>query len=90
MGARQQLNRTHINGALGLAVIAGWLTGSWTVFVVTGAVFLGLSLYAGEIRFARRHRRQASAVDGGRPRWSEAQRTSQTTEREGRKHEQAS
>jgi hypothetical protein len=50
VGARDELNKHHILGAIGLAAIVGTLTGSWTVFVVAAATMIGVSLYSREIR----------------------------------------
>ena len=57
MGARHELNRLHLLGSLGLAGFLGLLAGSWSVFVTSAAVLIGLAVYAGEIRpRGRRHR----------------------------------
>ena len=50
MGARQELNKHRVVGGLGLAALLGLVTGSWTVFVVMGAVLIGTAIFAGEIR----------------------------------------
>ena len=50
MPARQELNKFHIVGGLGLAAILGGLAGSWAVFFIAAVVLIGSSLYVGEIR----------------------------------------
>lgn len=60
MGARQKLNQSHVNGSLLLAVVAGWLTDSWVVFIVTLVILIGLNLYQGEIRPRRRTKNHSS------------------------------
>ena len=57
MGARQKLNGAYLNGSLILAVIVGWISGSWPVFFVALFVLLGLNLYLGEIRPAKGQQR---------------------------------
>ena len=52
MGARQKLNEAHIVGSLAVAGVLGLATGSWTVFVVTGAVLIGAAIYHEDIRYA--------------------------------------
>ncbi|QDU21300.1 hypothetical protein [Urbifossiella limnaea] len=54
MGARQKLNQLHATGA---AVVAGWLGlafQSWWAFVAFLLGLLGLGVWGGSIRLARR------------------------------------
>jgi hypothetical protein len=57
MGARHKLNQFHLLGAVGIAAIVGLLTESWAAFFIAVAVLLGGSIYAGDVRFDRKHRR---------------------------------
>ena len=57
MGARTTLNGIYLTGALLVAAILGSVAGSWVVFVISLAVFVGASLHAGRIRPGRRGRR---------------------------------
>ena len=50
MGARDKLNQAYITGSLIMAAVAGLITGSFVVFVVTFTVLLVLNLVGGEIR----------------------------------------
>jgi hypothetical protein len=50
MGARNELNKVHIVGSLGVAGILGLVTGSVAVFVIAGAAMIGAVLCTGEIR----------------------------------------
>ena len=50
MGARNELNKIHVVGSIGLAGLLGLLTGSFAVFVIASAVMIGASIHAGEIR----------------------------------------
>ena len=50
MGARQKLNIAYLDGSILLAALAGWLTQSWPVFLLTLAALLGLNLYRHQIR----------------------------------------
>jgi hypothetical protein len=50
MGARNELNKVHIVGSLGLAGLLGLVTGSVAVFVVASAVMIGASVCTGGIR----------------------------------------
>jgi hypothetical protein len=54
VGARHKLNNHHILGAITVAGIVGLLTGSWLLAAVVGAVAIGLSINAGDIRFTGR------------------------------------
>ena len=56
MGARDELNKHHIYGAIGIATVLGLLTQSLTVFVVAVTVIIAASVYVGEIRSGRRRR----------------------------------
>ena len=53
MGARLKLNRAFFNGSFLLAAVAGLLTQSLLVFVITLALLLVASLLTGEIRIKR-------------------------------------
>lgn len=57
MGARQKLNQANLNGALVIAALVGAVTHSWIVFVLTGLLVVGTSLYGGGIRARVRGRR---------------------------------
>jgi hypothetical protein len=57
MGARETLNSVYLIGSLVLAALAGCVTGSWTVFVVSLLVLVAANLHAGRIRPGRRGRR---------------------------------
>ena len=50
MGARNELNKIHVVGSIGLAAVLGLASGSFAVFVVAGAVMIGASIHSGEIR----------------------------------------
>ena len=50
MSARHKLNQSYVNGALLIAGVIGACTESWTVFIALTAIFIGLSIHAGEIR----------------------------------------
>jgi hypothetical protein len=50
MGASGKLNQFYALGCLGLAAVAGVVTGSWPVFWGTLAVTVGGCLDSGEIR----------------------------------------
>ena len=54
MGARTKLNTIAIYGSQAIAAIFGGMSGSWSVFAVVAALLLAGSIYAGEIRLARR------------------------------------
>jgi hypothetical protein len=56
MNARGKLNAAYLNGSAVLAVIAGVLTNSVTVFGVILAGGVLLSLWLGNIRPTPRHR----------------------------------
>ena len=50
MNARHKLNSANVNAVLLIGGVAGWLTGSWEVFLFT-AFALGLTAWnAGDIR----------------------------------------
>jgi hypothetical protein len=50
LGARKKLNEFNVLSSLGAAGVLGILTGSWTVFLVAGALLIGAGLYNGDIR----------------------------------------
>lgn len=54
MGARQKLNSGFITGSLAVAAGAGWVAGSWAVFLLAATVLLGLNLHSGDIRPGKR------------------------------------
>jgi hypothetical protein len=56
MPAREKLNSAYIHGSLFFAVVAGWVSSSWTVFAVALVVLLAANLAAGEIRLSKRGR----------------------------------
>lgn len=56
MGARQQLNRAYVNGAVLCSSVAGLVTESWFCFFFVLFVCLAGSFYDGEIRPGRRRR----------------------------------
>ena len=51
MGARQKLNQVHLLSTMGIATIVAVLAESWTAFFVAVAVLVGVSIYAGDLRF---------------------------------------
>jgi hypothetical protein len=57
MGARTTLNSIYMSGALTLAAVLGWATGSWGVFLISLVVLVGMNLHAGRIRLGGRGRR---------------------------------
>ena len=50
MGARKKLNEFNVLSSLGAAGVLGILTGSWTVFLITGAILIAAGVYNGDIR----------------------------------------
>jgi hypothetical protein len=50
LGARTKLNEANVLSSLGAAEVLGFLTGSFTVFLIAGAVLIAAGLYAGDIR----------------------------------------
>jgi hypothetical protein len=50
MGAKQKLNASYFNGAVVMAALMGWLTGSWFVFVLVLIVLLASAIGSGDIR----------------------------------------
>ena len=40
MGCREKLNEAYVAGSLVLAAIAGAMTGSWLVFIITAAILV--------------------------------------------------
>ena len=57
MGARQKLNEANVFGAIVIAGILGFASGSWIVFAVASAVFIGIAHLNGDIRYKRRRYR---------------------------------
>ena len=54
MGAREKLNEAYFIGSLLFAAVAGGLTGSWWVFIITTTILLALNLHSGDIRPGKR------------------------------------
>lgn len=50
MGARDKLNQGYIRSSLIAAAVLGAICQSWTVFWVTAAILIGLSVHSGGIR----------------------------------------
>jgi hypothetical protein len=67
MGARQKLNAGYFHGVLVLAAVAGWVAGSWAVFVVVLMALLVSSTLANDIRFRGRRGRSDGGVPRSRP-----------------------
>lgn len=57
MNARLKLNQAYINGALLLAGVVAAVAESWSLFFLLTAIFIGLSLYSGDIRTKGKGRR---------------------------------
>jgi hypothetical protein len=56
MGARTKLNSAYVTGSLLVAAFVGAIAGSWTVFFISAAVLIAVSIGAGDIRTGRRRR----------------------------------
>ncbi len=54
MGARRKLNSAYFNGCLVVAGLLGWLTESWTAFLVALVVLVGTAWNCGDIRPGQR------------------------------------
>ncbi len=54
MGAREKLNEAFVTGSIVMAAIAGWMTGSWLVFIIAAAIMLAMNVHDGDIRPSRR------------------------------------
>lgn len=50
MSAKHKLNQAHVLGALLVAGVIGWVTGSWIVFGVALATLVLAGCHAGDIR----------------------------------------
>ena len=50
MNARMKLNSGYLQGSFVLAVLAGWLAGSWLVFIAFLLVWVVCALHSGDIR----------------------------------------
>jgi hypothetical protein len=50
VGAKNKLNAAHLNGALVIAALAGWATGSWVIFVLAAVALLAAAVVGGGIR----------------------------------------
>jgi hypothetical protein len=50
MAARSKLNRFYVYSCIGLASLAGLLSGSWMIFFVVLALTIAGSVHGGEIR----------------------------------------
>ena len=51
MEARQRLNEANVIGSLIWGSLLGFVTGSWAVFIIASAVFIGAAVLGGDIRF---------------------------------------
>lgn len=60
MNARRKLNVAAVNGALLVAVLVGTASQSPWAFLVTAAVLVGLSVWAGSIRLGSKDGRRRS------------------------------
>jgi ABC-type antimicrobial peptide transport system permease subunit len=56
MGARTKLNSASVNGAIVVAALIGYATGSWDIFWLALLVLMASSLYSGAIRPGRGRR----------------------------------
>lgn len=73
MGARTTLNGIYLSGALAIAAVLGWATGSWGVFIIGLGILIGANIHAGKIRPGRRGRgsRRSLHMDQSNPtKWS--------------------
>jgi hypothetical protein len=52
--AREKLNAAAISGNIVVAGLAGWLFGSWAVFLLAAVVLIAMSVHTGAIRPSRR------------------------------------
>jgi hypothetical protein len=68
MGARQKLNAAYFQASVVVAAVAGLLTDSWPVFIVSVAVLVGANLCAGDIRPNRNKSFQGPGKPGPHPR----------------------
>ena len=59
MGARHELNRFHILGAVGVAALLGSATGSWAVFAIVGGMLIAAGVRNGGIRGRKRRQRRS-------------------------------
>ncbi len=50
MNARIKLNTSYVYGCLIFAALAGWLSGSFMIFLLTSTVLLAGAFYSGDIR----------------------------------------
>jgi hypothetical protein len=64
MGARHELNRIHILGSVGIAVLTGVITSSWLLFWLMLGFLIVLSLCTGQIRPHSRGGRRKEQRDG--------------------------
>lgn len=53
MTARHKLNSMHIHHAVRLAGVAGVLTSSWTVFLISLVGLVAIAVHSGDIRSSR-------------------------------------
>lgn len=51
MNARTKLNTSYAYGSLVFAALAGWLSGSFLIFLLTSIVLVAGAFYSGDIRF---------------------------------------
>jgi hypothetical protein len=54
VGARQKLNGAFVGGSLIIAAIAGFVTQSFVVFLISAIALIGLNFYTGDIRPGKR------------------------------------
>ncbi|MCA8984803.1 MAG: hypothetical protein R3C12_21165 [Planctomycetaceae bacterium] len=54
MGARQRLNSIHIHIAIAISAMIGLACQSWTVFLLSCLVLIGVGIHSGDIRPNRR------------------------------------
>jgi hypothetical protein len=54
LSARHKLNVATVNGAIVIASIVGWATGSPLAFLLTGGVLIAMAIHAGDIRPRRK------------------------------------
>lgn len=56
MNARQKLNSASVHGALAIAGLIGWLTGSLQICLFVAAVLCLTAIYCGDIRATPRRK----------------------------------
>ncbi len=50
MSARRKLNQAHVNGALLLALVVGWIFQSLSAFIIAAIFFVVTAMYTHDIR----------------------------------------